>query len=136
MADGLERFVKAQSGTYQTALAELRSGTKRGHWMWFVFPQVAGLGRSETARFYAIRDMAEARAYLGQAVLGSRLRPAQAMLAWAGRRSPSQVLGPVDAAKLRSSLTLFEAAGGGDLYARALDALYGGERDPLTLARL
>lgn len=137
MNAGLERFVEAQSGTWPAALGELQRGAKTSHWMWFVFPQLAGLGRSPTAQFYAIRGIAEARAYLAHPLLAARLREGtEAMLAWAGRRSPEAVLGAVDAAKLRSCLTLFEAAGGGDPFPRALDALYDGVRDRRTLALL
>lgn len=133
----LDRFVEAQQRVYAGALAELRAGTKRRHWMWFVFPQIAGLGRSETARFYAIADLAEARAYLAHPLLGPRLVECTgAMLDWAGRRSAEAMLGPVDAMKLKSSMTLFEAAGGGECFARALYAFFGGERDAQTLAIL
>lgn len=134
---GLARFVEAQRPIYQQALGELRAGDKRSHWMWFIFPQIAGLGRSPTAQLYAIADGAEARAYLAHPVLGQRLRECtDAMLGWAGRRSAEAILGPVDALKFRSSMTLFEAAGGGARFGEALDAFYGGERDRLTLERL
>ena len=133
---GLDRFVTAQAGgVFERALAELRAGAKRSHWMWFVFPQIAGLGRSETARFYAIAERDEAIAYLAHPVLGPRLDSAtQAMLGWAKRRSAEAILGPVDAMKLRSSMTLFDAvAGQPGPFAAVLDAFYGGERDPATL---
>jgi len=131
----LDRFRQAQEGVWEEALAELRRGAKRGHWMWFVFPQVAGLGRSETARLYAIRDLDEARAYLADPVLGPRLVEAcRAILAAPG--SAEAILGPVDAVKLRSSATLFEAAGGGDPFAAVLDRFHGGERDGETLRRV
>ena len=138
MAD-LERFVSAQAnGVYCRALAELRAGEKRSHWMWFVFPQLAGLGRSDTARFYAIEGLLEARAYLEHPVLGTRLiECTEALLAWAGRRSAEAILGQIDAIKLRSSLTLFEAASNGvRAFSRALDAFFDGARDPATLDRL
>ena len=136
-ADPLERFVEAQASSYTAALAELRAGAKRTHWMWFVFPQIAGLGQSAMARLYAIRDLDEARAYLAHPLLGARLRDCVAAVAgWAGRRSPEQGMGGIDAVKLRSSLTLFEAAGGGAPFTLALEALYGGERDKRTLALL
>ena len=132
----LTRFVEAQADSYAAALAELRAGAKRSHWMWFVFPQIAGLGQSPTARFYAIRDRAEAEAYLAHPVLGPRLLNATAaMLGWAGRRSAEAILGGIDAVKLRSSCTLFEAAGG-EPFARCLDELYGGDRDGRTLELL
>jgi uncharacterized protein (DUF1810 family) len=133
----LARFVEAQQGIYERALAELRGGTKSSHWIWFIFPQLAGLGSSATAQFYAIADRKEAEAYLGYAPLESRLAEStRAMLEWAGRRSAEDILGQVDAMKFKSSMTLFEAAGGGELYARALEAFYGGERDSRTLELL
>lgn len=133
--DDFDRFLTAQAGSYATALAELRAGAKRSHWMWFIFPQMAGLGHSAMARRYALRDLAEARAYLAHLVLGERLRECtEAVAAWGGRRSAEQIMGGIDAVKLRSSLTLFEAAGGGAVFGQALDGLYGGERDERTLA--
>jgi uncharacterized protein (DUF1810 family) len=138
MAEGLERFVEAQRTTYDQALAELRAGAKRSHWMWFVFPQIAGLGRSSAARFYAIADAVEARAYLTHPVLGPRLRQStEAMLRWAGDKTAEAILGPIDAMKFTSSMTLFNAVTeGDDLFARALAAFNRGQRDPLTLERL
>ena len=138
MAAGLERFVEAQRSTYDQALAELRAGAKRSHWMWFVFPQIAGLGRSSAARFYAIADAVEARAYLTHPVLGPRLRQStEAMLRWAGDKTAEAILGPIDATKFTSSMTLFDAVTeGDDLFARALAAFNRGRRDPLTLERL
>jgi uncharacterized protein (DUF1810 family) len=138
MAEGLERFVEAQRPVYGEALAELRAGAKRSHWMWFVFPQLEGLGRSATARFYAIADAVEASAYLAHELLGPRLRECtSAMLGWAGRKSAEAILGPIDALKFASSMTLFDAvAEDDDCFARALAAFNRGERDPLTLERL
>jgi uncharacterized protein (DUF1810 family) len=135
----LSRFHTAQDPVIGRVLAELRDGAKTSHWMWFVFPQIAGLGSSMMARRYAIRDLAEARAYLADRVLRERLEAGvRAMLGWAGERSAEAILGGIDAVKLRSSLTLFEAAAGAgsDPYAAALDAFYDGARDPATLARL
>ena len=132
----LTRFHDAQADTYATALAELRRGRKVTHWMWFIFPQLAGLGRSATARYYGIADLAEACAYLADPVLGPRLSEvAQAMLAHEGQ-SAAAVLGAVDALKLRSCATLFRAAGGGPEFQALLDAFYGGQGCPLTLAEL
>lgn len=129
----LQRFVDAQHDTFEIALTELQTGKKQSHWIWFIFPQLAGLGRSPTATFYGIRSVHEARAYLAHPLLGDRYREAvEAMLSWAGRRSAVQVLGEVDAMKLRSSLTLFESVTGDPLFARALDAFYGGP-DQATL---
>ena len=108
----LERFVAAQDarGTYASALAELRSGRKTGHWMWFVFPQIAGLGLSETSRRYAISSLDEARAYLAHPVLGPRLEESARALLELDGRTATEILGPVDAMKLRSSMTLFARA--------------------------
>lgn len=134
----LQRFVSAQEGTYRQALTEVRAGDKRSHWMWFIFPQLAGLGRSPTAQFYGITDRAEAQAYLAHPLLGQRLEEiTAAMLGWAGQRSATAILGPVDALKFRSSMTLFEAVAD-DLaaFAQALDSFCDGERDPLTLRML
>jgi uncharacterized protein (DUF1810 family) len=135
---GLERFVRAQDGgVYDQALRELRAGAKRGHWMWFVFPQVAGLGRSSTAQHYALSGSEEARAYLAHPVLGPRLvECAQALLELSGR-DPVRVLGPVDAVKLRSSMTLFEAAAPDErVFAEVLERWFHGERDEATTTRL
>ena len=134
----LERFVRAQDGgVYDAALRELRAGAKRGHWMWFVFPQVAGLGRSSTAQHYALAGLVEARAYLAHPVLGPRLvECAQALLELSGR-DPVRVLGSVDALKLRSSMTLFEAAAPDErVFGEVLERYYDGERDEATLARV
>ena len=137
MTSGLDRFVEAQDPVYGQVLTELNAGTKRSHWMWFVFPQVAGLGRSATAQFYAIADLAEAKAYLAHDLLGPRLQECtQAMLEWAGKKDAEAILGPVDAMKFRSSMTLFEAAGGGEEFGEALQSFHAGERDPATLERL
>jgi uncharacterized protein (DUF1810 family) len=134
---GLGRFIAAQRDTYDQALRELRTGAKRNHWIWFIFPQLAGLGRSETARFYGIADLAEAQAYLGHASLGPRLTECTgAMLDWSGKLTAVEILGHVDAVKFASSMTLFEKAGGGACFGQALDAFYGGERDDATLAML
>jgi uncharacterized protein (DUF1810 family) len=133
----LARFVEAQRDTYDQALAELTAGRKRSHWMWFVFPQVAGLGRSATAERYAVADLAEARAYLAHPVLGPRLvASAQALLGVHGRTA-EQILGYPDDLKLRSSMTLFARAADDPAVFRAvLDRYYGGEDDPATLQRL
>lgn len=132
----LDRFVEAQAGRYATALAELKAGAKRSHWMWYIFPQIAGLGRSDMARFYAIDGRTEAKAYLAHPLLGPRLHDCiAAMLLWAGKRDAETILGPIDAIKLRSCCTLFEAAGGVN-FGRCLDAFYAGIRDPETLRLL
>ena len=135
----LERFVRAQDdgGTYEAAVAELRSGRKRSHWMWFVFPQVAGLGSSPMAQQFALSGLDEARAYLAHPVLGPRLVEAARALTGLPGDDPVAVLGPVDALKLRSSMTLFaHAAGGEPVFADVLAQYYGGAEDPATLSRI
>jgi uncharacterized protein (DUF1810 family) len=148
----LERFVAAQDqgGSYEHALAELRAGAKASHWMWYVFPQVAGLGTSAMAREFAISSVAEARAYLAHPVLGPRLRECTRVVAETEGRPAERIFGPVDAMKLRSSMTLFEAAvspapgnlatdtkgAGGNVFGAVLAKYFGGVPDEATLARL
>jgi uncharacterized protein (DUF1810 family) len=135
----LERFVAAQDadGTYESALKELRAGFKSSHWMWFVFPQIAGLGHSPTARRYAISSLAEATAYLEHPVLGPRLREAAGILASLKGRSADQIFGGVDAMKLRSSMTLFHRAAPEDpLFGQVLTRYFDGIPDHATDARL
>lgn len=132
----LARFVEAQANSFATALAELRSGGKRSHWMWYIFPQIAGLGRSPTAIFYAIADADEARAYLAHPLLGECLRAAVAA-AIAAPGSAEAIFGAVDAMKLRSSLTLFAAVADDPApFRQGLTRFFGGQDDPATLARL
>jgi uncharacterized protein (DUF1810 family) len=135
----LARFVDAQDagGTYQRALGELRAGRKASHWMWFIFPQVAGLGFSQMAQRYAISGLAEARAYAGHPVLGPRLRACTAALTEAAGGSADRILGPVDAMKLRSSMTLFAAAAPEEpSFGEVLTRYFDGQPDEATLARL
>jgi len=132
----LERFVEAQSGDYPRALAEITAGRKRSHWMWYVFPQLAGLGRSGMAQRYAISGIEEARAYLAHPLLGVRLRECVAALQDLTGTSAEAVFGDVDAMKLRSSLTLFAQAGGEPLFSAALERWFKGEADEKTLALL
>ncbi len=133
----LRRFIDAQDDVYATALAELRAGSKQSHWMWFVFPQLAGLGRSPTARFYAIASIDEAHAYLEHPLLGARLRECvDALLPWAGKRTPEQILGSIDATKLRSSLTLFDRVEPAAIFRTALSSLFSDKLDGRTLALL
>ncbi|KQM62730.1 calpastatin [Sphingomonas sp. Leaf17] len=132
----LDRFVAAQDGVYPAALAELRAGHKTGHWMWFVFPQIAGLGQSAMARTYAIADAGEARAYLAHPVLGARLVEATLAVAAANGNSIA-ILGQIDAVKLRSSMTLFAAVADDPTpYRACVDRFFGGVDDPETLRRL
>ena len=136
-AHELSRFVSAQAGDYDRALAELRDGRKRTHWMWYVFPQLEGLGLSPTSRRYAIRSLEEAKAYLAHPVLGPRLREcAEAVLAVEGR-SAREILCSPDDLKLRSCATLFARVSPPDsVFHRILDHYYGGAHDPRTLALL
>lgn len=133
-AFNLQRFLSAQQTMFDQALAEVQSGEKRSHWIWFIFPQLAGLGHSAVAQHYAIASLDEARAYLAHPMLGTRLeRSIEALLAWAGRRSANEIFGSIDSMKLRSSLTLFSAAAEGEsLFQRALATFFDGP-DPLTL---
>jgi len=131
----IDRFVAAQDsgGTYAAALRELRAGRKTSHWMWFVFPQLAGVGRSSTAQAYAIGSLGEARDYLSHPVLGPRLRECVAALLTHSDRSAETVLGGIDALKLRSSMTLFARAAPEErVFQQVLDAFYGGEPDLRT----
>jgi uncharacterized protein (DUF1810 family) len=129
----LQRFVSAQDRVWPDVQAELAAGAKTSHWMWFVFPQLAGLGRSGTARFYGIASLAEARAYWAHPVLGARLKECCGLLTALQGRSALQVFGPIDALKLRSCLTLFERAAPDEpVFGRLLDKYYGGERDAAT----
>ena len=134
----LDRFVVAQDeGSYRAAVAELRAGRKTSHWMWFIFPQVAGLGRSAAAQHFAISSLDEAQAYLRHPVLGPRLRECVQLLAALDGKSADQILGGVDAMKLRSSLTLFMAAAPDEpLFRDVLAKYFGGAADQLTLDRL
>jgi uncharacterized protein (DUF1810 family) len=135
----LRRFETAQDGggVYERAVAELRAGRKTSHWMWFVFPQIAGLGRSAIAQTYAISSLAEAEAYLGHPVLGPRLIECASILAGLSGRTADQILGTTDAMKLRSSMTLFaRAAPGEGVFARVLAQYFGGAEDEATLQRI
>ena len=129
----LQRFIDAQQGVFESALRELRRGRKTSHWMWFIFPQIEGLGYSATARHYAIRNGAEARQYLDHPVLGPRLREcAEALLALEGR-SADEIFGYPDELKLRSSMTLFaRVSAPGSVFARVLDKYYDGVGDDKT----
>jgi uncharacterized protein (DUF1810 family) len=135
----LRRFLEAQdeAGTYERALTELRAGSKTSHWMWFVFPQLTGLGRSAMSRTYAIASLAEAQAYLDHPVLGPRLRECAGALLGVAGSSAAEILGGIDALKLHSSMTLFaRAAPGEPLFRQVLDRYYEGELDEATEQRL
>jgi uncharacterized protein (DUF1810 family) len=127
------RFIEAQASTYVSALAEIKAGAKRSHWMWFIFPQIAGLGHSDMAQRYALHSVDEAREYLAHPVLGKRLRECVSALQDLPLKSAEQVFGGIDAKKLRSSLTLFIEADAGRPFEAALERWFGGERDAATL---
>lgn len=127
----LQRFVDAQRGVYDTALEEIRNGAKKSHWMWFIFPQVAGLGSSPMARLYAIVSLEEARAYLAHPILGRRYSECVASLQSLAEKGARHVFGDIDAIKLRSSLTLFAHVGDDPLIGDAL-ARWCGSADPAT----
>jgi uncharacterized protein (DUF1810 family) len=131
----LRRFVAAQdrNGAYDRALEELRQGRKQGHWIWFVFPQVAGLGSSEMSRLYAISSLAEATAYLAHPILGPRLDTCAEALLELPARDPVAIMGEIDAIKLRSSMTLFaHVEHAAPAFREVLDAFFGGDADELT----
>ncbi len=133
----LDRFVRAQEGTYTQVLAELRSGRKRTHWMWFIFPQFRGLGVTQTSRHYAIGSLDEARAYLEHPLLGPRLRQCVETLLVLNGRSAQEIFGYPDVMKLKSSATLFARASHGEsLFQRLLDTYYQGDLDEKTLRLL
>ena len=133
----LQRFLDAQAHTYDQALAELRAGEKRTHWMWFVFPQIAGLGRSGMAQRYALGCLDEARAYVAHPVLGPRLVECARALTALDTEDAGEVFGPVDAMKLHSSMTLFaRAAPEEPAFREVLDHSFGGTPDAATTSRL
>ena len=130
----LSRFVKAQEGSYEIALSEIGQGQKRSHWMWYIFPQYVGLGISPTSQRYAIKSVAEARAYLNDPVLGRRLVECAQALLRIERRSTQQIFGFPDDMKLKSSATLFaHVSPAGSVFERVLDKYFRGERDDKTL---
>jgi uncharacterized protein (DUF1810 family) len=133
----LERFVEAQESGFDDVLAELLGGRKTSHWIWFIFPQIAGLGHSPVSQMYAITSLDEARAYLAHPVLGTRLRECAGILLTIEDRTAVGILGPTDALKLRSSMTLFQRAAPDELvFGQVLDRFYDGVGDVLTYARL
>jgi uncharacterized protein (DUF1810 family) len=133
-AADLQRFVEAQKSVWQDVLLELRSGHKRTHWMWFIFPQIAGLGSSMTSRYFAIRDLDEARAYLAHPILGPRLRECTHLVNAVEGRAAVDIFGAPDDVKFRSSMTVFEAASAsGGPFTAALDKYFRGGRDQRTL---
>ena len=133
----LDRFLAAQQGVYDGVLDELRRGRKTGHWIWFIFPQLVGLGRSETSRYYAISSLEEARDYVAHPVLGARLRECAGLVLSSGAPTAVEIFGSTDALKLRSSMTLFHRAAPDEpVFAEVLDRYYGGIPDEATDALL
>ena len=134
--DGIERFVEAQQGDYEDALAEITAGEKRSHWIWYVFPQLKGLGMSWTSEFYGIANLDEARAYLAHPDLGTRLRGISTALLKHRQKSARAILGYPDDLKVCSSMTLFDLIEPNGVFAEVLDVFYAGKRDAKTLELL
>lgn len=136
LRSSLQRFIEAQEGVYERALSEIKNGRKTSHWIWYIFPQIAGLGWSANSKYYAIANEAEALAYLGHPLLGNRLRScAEALLTVEGKRI-EEIVGEVDAQKICSSMTLFYAVGKDELFAHVLRKYYAGNMDEMTLGLL
>ena len=132
----LERFVQAQAADYDQALSELRDGEKRSHWMWYIFPQIEGLGHSSMSRRYSIKSAAEAGAYLAHRILGSRLRECAAVVNGIAGRSAHEIFGSPDDMKLRSSMTLFARVSGDNVFEQVLGKYFNGQHDSETLRLL
>lgn len=131
--DGLERFVQAQEGSYARALQEIKNGRKTSHWMWYIFPQLSGLGHSQTARYYAIRGRAEAAAYMAHPVLGSRLLEISSELLKLKSSDAREIMGWPDDLKLKSSMTLFGLVSREPVFRQVLEQYFGGEEDQYTV---
>ena len=130
----MQKFIEAQDAVYQQVLSELEAGRKLSHWMWFIFPQIQGLGRSSTAQYYAIKDAEQAQAYLKHPLLGARLRECAEILLRLKGKTAIDIFGDIDAVKLRSSMTLFSVVAGQDcVFARVLKKYFNAEPDALTL---
>ena len=132
----LNRFIEAQTSDFEQALAEVHSGQKRSHWIWYIFPQLRGIGHSAFAEFYGIANIAEAKAYLAHPILGERLRTITKTLMEVDAGVAEQIFGELDAMKVRSSMTLFDAVSPNDLFAKVITKYYGGTRCPITLRLL
>ena len=133
----LDRFIKAQENIYKEALSEIRAGRKRSHWMWYIFPQLAGLGFSETSKYYAIKDLPEAEAYASHPVLGNRLIEICTTLLGLGENNANRIFGSPDDMKLKSSMTLFSSLPKADpVFGQVLDKFYEGSKDQRTLELL
>ena len=135
--NNLKRFLDAQDGVYEKALKEVKNGKKTGHWMWYIFPQISGLGISETARFYAIQHQAEANEYLKHDVLGPRLIEISTALLHLQTNNPVEVFGDIDSLKLKSSMTLFSLLEHSHpVFQKVLDKFYAGQKDENTIQLL
>lgn len=132
----LDRFLGPQESAFPQACRDLAAGRKEGHWMWYIFPQIRGLGSSVLSTYYCIEDLAEAREYLAHPVLGQRLRQITVLLLILDETDPMKIFGWTDSLKLRSCMTLFARAGGDDCFRQVLDKYYQGQEDPLTLGIL
>ena len=129
----LDRFIKAQENTYLVALKEIKNGRKQSHWMWYIFPQIKGLGMSETSRYYGIDGEEEAKAYLDNEILGSRLREITSELLKLNIDNPVDIFGTIDAMKLKSSMTLFDYVSDDKIFSEVLNKYYNGEIDEKTI---
>lgn len=129
----LDRFIKAQENTYLVALNEIKNGRKQSHWMWYIFPQIKGLGMSETSRYYGIDDEEEAKAYLDNEILGFRLREITSELLKLNIDNPVDIFGTIDAIKLKSSMTLFDYVSEDKIFSQVLNKYYNGEIDEKTI---
>ena len=129
----LDRFIKAQENTYLVALNEIKNGRKQSHWMWYIFPQIKGLGMSETSRYYGIDGEEEAKAYLDNEILGSRLREITSELLKLNIDNPVDIFGTIDAIKLKSSMTLFDYVSDDKIFSQVLNKYYNGEIDEKTI---
>lgn len=138
MSGSLDRFLKAQEGTYEGALLQIKSGRKTGHWMWYMFPQIDGLGYSETSKYYSIKDMDEAKAYLGHPILGFRLKEMCKVLLSLDGSTALQIFGSPDNLKLRSSMTLFAQVNHGPerFFEKVIDKYFEGRKDERTMELL
>lgn len=129
----LDRFIKAQENTYLVALKEIKNGRKQSHWMWYIFPQIKGLGMSETSRYYGIDGEEEAKAYLDNEILGSRLREITSELLKLNIDNPVDIFGTIDTMKLKSSMTLFDYVSEDKIFSQVLNKYYNGEIDEKTI---
>lgn len=136
MSDGIQRFIEAQKRSYDTALEEIKRGKKRSHWMWYIFPQMKGLGHSSTAQYYGIENRKEAEEYLAHPILGSRLLEISKELLKLESNDPRAVMGEPDNWKLKSCMTLFEIVSNEPVFGQVLDKFFGGKRDKTTVEML